>query len=93
MTEKIIACCKCGNVPDYTRKAFHLVFKGEMLPKICVGREEIRNFAEKLSPNKNITKYLNALAKSKEKYSYYFEYDEKGNITDQHNLLTGRKIA
>lgn len=91
---KIIACCSCGNVPKFTETAFPTLFPGEKMPKIYEGINQIRKFAEKLPPDTNIAKYLLALARSKERYSYYFEYDdESGDVISQWNILKGRKVA
>ena len=93
MTKEIVACCTCKNVPDYTRKSFPIIFPDKKLPSMYVGGDEIRKLAESLSPSTNIYKYLLALARNKEKYSYYFEYDENGDIVAQYNLLNGRKVS
>lgn len=89
----LIACCSCRNVPEKSKVAFEMYFEGEELPKIYSGINEIRKFAESLPPDWNVTKYLLALAKSKERYSYYFIFDEKsGDVTLQYNLLNGRRV-
>ena len=93
MTREIITCCACGNVPDYTEKSFKLVFPDKEMPKVYVGSSDIQKYAESLDQKMNITKYLLALARNKEKYSYYFEYSENGDLIAQYNLLNGRRIA
>ena len=91
--KNIIVCCSCQKVPSYSKDAFHIMFDGTPLPKMYVGISQIRKFAESLAPGWNITKYLMALAKSKEKYSYYFVYDERtGDVITQYDLLKGRKV-
>lgn len=90
---KIIACCACRNVPDYTKKSFRMLFPDDDMPKVYVGSSDVQKIAESLDQNMNITKYLLALARSKEKYSYYFEYAENGDIIAQYNLLNGRRVA
>ena len=93
MTTEIVVCCTCKNVPDYTKKSFPIVFPEKKLPRMYVGGDEIRKLAESLPQFTNIAKYLLALARNKEKYSYYFEYDENGDIVAQYNLLNGRKVS
>lgn len=89
----LIACCSCRNVPEKSRIAFAMYFEGEKVPKVYSGINEIRKFAESLPPEWNVTRYLLALAKSKERYSYYFIFDEEsGDVTLQYNLLTGRRV-
>ncbi len=91
---EVIACCSCGNVPDYTKESFGLLFPDKETPTIYKGINEIRRFAEKMSPDFNISKYLLALARSKNKYSYYFEYNEEtGEVISQWDILKGRKVA
>ena len=89
----LIACCSCRNVPEKSRIAFAMYFEGEKIPKVYSGINESRKFAESLPPDWNVTRYLLALAKSKEKYSYYFIFDEEsGDVTLQYNLLKGRRV-
>ena len=91
--KSLIACCSCQKVPDYSQKAFKIMFDDIPLPKMYVGINQIRKFAESLAPGWNITKYLMALAKSKEKYSYYLVYNEAtGDVITQYDLLKGRKV-
>ena len=89
----LIACCSCRNVPEKSKVAFNMYFEGVTLPDMFSGINEIRKLAESLDPDWNVTKYLLALAKSKEKYSYYIVFDgEDGDVTLQFNLLNGRRI-
>lgn len=89
----LIACCSCRNVPNKAKVAFEMYFEGATLPEMFVGINEIRKMAEQLNPDWNITKYLLALAKSKEKYAYYFVFDgEDGDVTLQFDLLKGKKV-
>lgn len=89
----LIACCSCQNVPGKAKTSFGMYFEGATLPEMFVGINEIRKMAEQLNPDWNITKYLLALAKSKEKYAYYFVFDgEDGDVTLQFDLLKGRKV-
>lgn len=91
--KSLIACCSCQKVPSYSKDAFQIMFDGIPLPEMYVGIKEIRHFAESLAPKWNVTQYLLALAKSKEKYSYYFVYDENtGDVITQYDLLKGRKV-
>ena len=88
----LIACCSCQNVPEKAKIAFEMYFEDVELPKIYTGINEIRKYAESLDPEWNITKYLMALAKSKERYAYYFTFAENGDIIMQFNLLKGRRV-
>lgn len=84
--------CSCGGVKDKAEKAFKILFPREEVPQVYRGEAAILKAANK-HPNTNICSYLTAIAKTNGRYAYYVASDDKGNVTDNYNLFTGKKVA
>lgn len=86
---KIIVTCSCRDMPKFAKDSFALLYKEET-PPILKTDDEIRAFMEG-QPEGEFKERLKALARSKQKFAYLFEYDN-GTITTLINLKTGAKI-
>lgn len=84
---KVILTCSCFNMSKKASEAFSLLFPNEVCPDIIKGRDRISKFANKIG-NDHIT----AISKLTGRFAYYLEIDGQ-NITEEYNLLTGRRIA
>ena len=84
--------CSCGGVKDKATTSFKILFPREEVPQVYRGEAAISRVASKY-PNTNIYNYLTAIAKTNGRYAYYVSSDENGNVVDNYNLLTGKKVA
>ena len=77
-TKEYIICCMCGDTPQFSRDSFKLLFKGKKMPDMWY--------------QPNLHNYIrDNLLNTKSKYSYYFRV-ENGDVVEQWNLLTGKKV-
>lgn len=90
MNEAIL-CCKCGQTPKYSEESFHLIKKNAPTPPIYAGSSQIA--ALKTPENSNIGKYVRSLVSNKGKFSYYMAWDADGMVTEQWDLLKGRRLV
>ncbi len=88
---KFIIRCTCGGVKTKMDAAMQLIAPGEPLPPEYKGKDAIKKLAAE-HPNTNLSRHLTALAKKSGRYCYYIEANDKGDIVDIRDLLTGRKI-
>lgn len=89
---KFILSCTCPDMPKFSREAFKILFPNDTVPEIYAGENKIYALADKF-PNTNFGNYAKALAKNKEKFAYYFEISENGDVKTQINLKTGAKVC
>ena len=89
---RVVVCCDCPGIPARARAAYAVKIKGE-LPDVVEGKNSICSMAERLPHGTPISEHIRALSKNKEKFAYYFEWEEDGTITKKYNLLTGRSVA
>lgn len=89
---KGIFVCSCGGMKEKAENAFKILFPRQEVPDIYRGEASIIKVASKY-PNTNIYNYLTAIAKTNGRYAYYISSDDKGNVVDNYNLLTGKKVA
>lgn len=71
----VIYTCGCGDTDAFVKDAFHIIFPKRSLPPIKQGSKECEN------------SQVAALAKSNQKYAYYF------GETETWDLLKGVRIA
>lgn len=88
---KCIVRCSCGGVKTKMEATFSLLFPNDKLPQEYRGSDNITKLA-KTCPNTNFSNYLLMIIKNRGRYCYYFDVDEKYNITTAYNLMTGEKI-
>lgn len=84
--------CSCSGVKEKATASFKILFPREEEPQVYRGEAAILRVAHKY-PNTNICSYLEAISKTNGRYAYYVASDDKGNVTDNYNLLTGKKVA
>lgn len=87
----VILTCSCLGIPKFAEEAYRLLFPDDPVPKIYSGENNIYYIANQF-PNTNFERYAKGLAKNREKFAYYFEINEKGDVVSQINLKTGLKI-
>lgn len=90
MTSKYIIRCTCGGVKTKMESAMQLIAPGEPLPKEYKGHDAANALAEKY-PNTNLAAFVTDIAKKRGRYCYYIEANEKGDVVDARDLLTGRR--
>lgn len=88
---KCIVRCSCGGVKSKMDAAMEMLFPGAQLPPEYKGKDNITKLA-KTCPNTNFSNYLLTVLKRTGRYCYYFDVDDKYNITEAYNLMTGEKI-
>lgn len=89
---KGIFVCSCGGMKEKAEKAFKILFPREEVPQIYRGEAAISRAAGKY-PNTNIHNYLTAISRTNGRYAYYVSSDDNGNVVENYNLLTGKKVA
>lgn len=88
---RAIICCECPGILPRA-KAAYTVHMRQPVPPIYEGRGSVSALADTLSQGSLIEQHIRALSRSKEKYAYYFEWDDK-HIIKKFNLLTGKEVA
>lgn len=89
---KVILVCSCSGMKEKAVQAYKILFPKEEEPTLFVGKDAIKKFAS-YHPGTNVANYAQAISKKNSRYSYYVEFDEKGDVTDNWNLLTGKRVA
>lgn len=87
---KCIIRCACGGIKTYIEKSMELLYPGKELPKEYLGRTAMKELMNEY-PDTNLSRHLEAMSKKSGRYAYYIEYDDKGDIVDMANLVTGKK--
>lgn len=85
---KYILICSCGGQWKKAAEAFNLIFPNEVLPEIIKGRDRIFKLATELNND-----HIKAISKLNGRYSYYINLDENNKITEEYDLITGKRIA
>lgn len=85
---KYILICSCGGQWKKAAEAFNLIFPNEVLPEIIRGRDRIFKLAKDLNND-----HIKAISKLNGRYSYYVNLDENNKITEEYDLITGKRIA
>lgn len=90
-----ILTCSCSQTPKYALESFNIMIgvkENIETPVMYSGERRISTLLEKLDPNTNIYKYVKSLNKNKDKFAYYMEWDDNGDVLRQFNLLTARRV-
>lgn len=87
----IIITCTCKGTPAFAKDAFQILYPGQPVPEIVSEKNQIYTVAEKWQGT-NFGNYAKALAKNQEKFAYYFEIAENGDVITQINLKTGMRV-
>ena len=91
-TSEYILCCKCGDTQSFSRDAFRLLFPGRAIPEQYL-QPDLHKLVAKLDKNGAFYKYVTEnLMTGKNKFSYFFSVGPKGEVLEQYNLLTGKKV-
>lgn len=85
---KYILICSCGGQWKKAAEAFNLIFPNEVLPEMIKGRDRIFKLAAELN-----NEHIKAISKLNGRYSYYVNLDENKKITEEYDLITGKRIA
>lgn len=86
-----IVCCDCPGVLPRARAAYTVHIK-KPVPRIYEGKSSICSLADSLPSGSPIEQHIRALSRNKEKFAYYFEWNDTA-IETKFNLLTGRKVS
>lgn len=90
MAKDFIICCDCGDTYQYSVDAHRLMSHGAKTPDVY-RHNKAHKLLDKLDNNTNVYKFVASLIKGKGKFSYYVEYDDNGDVTEQWNLLSGQR--
>ena len=88
---RFILTCSCPGTPKFAEEAYRILFPEEQPPKIYTGENNIYYLANQF-PDTNFGRYAKGLAKNRDKFAYYFEINEKGDVVSQINLKSGLKL-
>lgn len=89
---KVMLVCSCSGMKEKAKTAFKILYPNDEEPEMYVGRDAIKRFASR-HPGTNIANYAEATSKQNGRFSYYIEYDEKGDVNKIINLTTGKNVA
>ena len=89
---KLIIRCSCGGVKTKMEAAMKLIAPGEPLPPEYKGSAKMVELAEKY-PHTNLAEFLLTMSKKRGRFCYYIVTDDKYNITDARDLMTGRRLV
>ena len=84
---KVVLACSCSGQKKKAEEAFSILFPGEPMPKIILGKDNMMKFANEMNND-----HLKAIAKLKGRFAYYVEI-ENNNIIAEWNLSTGRRVG
>lgn len=85
---KHILICDCSGRQEKAVQAYDIIFPNTPVPQIIKGKEAISKLAAKYN-----NAHLRAISKLKGNFSYYIDVTESGKITEEYDLITGRKIG
>lgn len=90
---EVIITCKCGGIDEKAKAGFELLFPGRSLPKI-IRHQNIHTFLSSIPKDWSFSTYVaDNLIRNKEKFAFYFDVSEKGDIAAMYNLISGKKVA
>lgn len=94
MENEVIVCCDCGDTPKYALSSYKILhYRATSTPVVLKTHPKVAEFAEKLPEGSNIRRYLMTLNPGKgKKFAYSLKWDEKGDIIEQYDLMTGNKL-
>ena len=84
--------CSCSGVRERAEAGFKILFPKEEIPNVYRGEAAILKVAHANSGT-NLGEYLTAISKMNGRFAYYVAADENGDVTDNYNLLSGKKVA
>ena len=84
--------CSCSGVRERAEAGFKILFPKDETPNVYRGEAAIIKVAHANSGT-NLGEYLTAISKMNGRFAYYVESDDAGNVIDNYNLLTGKKVA
>lgn len=87
MTEYILSC-SCFNMKNRAKEAFAFLFPDRVLPDLVRGRDRVYKLGQSTGNEHIIT-----ISKLSGKYAYYVQLDEENKITEEWDLLRGKRIA
>lgn len=90
--DEAIVCCDCPGIPQRARAAYKLKISPDSVA-VFAGRSSVCSLRERLPSPSSIADHISACSRSKEKYAYYFKWDDKGAILRKYNLLTTSEVA
>lgn len=86
-----VVTCKCKDIALDAHNAYKILF-GQEPPEVYSGRDAIYKLAEHNSGT-NFATYLRALAQTTGKFMFYFKIASNGDVLEQWNLQTGKRVA
>ncbi len=87
-----ILVCSCSGVPEKAQTSYKIMFPDKPVPEVFKGKNRITTLAES-NPGTNLHSYALAFAKKNGQFAQLLVVDEFGNIKENYNLLTGKRVA
>lgn len=87
MTEFLLVC-SCFNMKNRAKEAFALLFPNKVLPDTVKGRDRVYKLGQ-ATDNEHIL----AISKLSGKYAYYIRLNKENKITEEWDLLRGKRLA
>lgn len=89
---KVMLVCSCSGMKEKAKTAFKILYPKAEEPEMFVGRDAIKKFASR-HKGTNVANYAEATSKQNGQFSYYIEYEDKGDVTLIINLTNGKRVA
>lgn len=87
MNEKeYLLVCSCSGQREKAETAYKLLYPEKELPEVIKGNTNVADLASRLH-----NEHIKAISKIKV-FSYYVKLSENGEIIEEYDLTTGRKI-
>lgn len=90
MAGDFIICCDCGDTYQYSLDAYKLMAHKSDAPTVY-RHNKAHKLLDELDNNTNVYNFVKSFLNSKGKYSFYVAYDDKGDVVEQWNLMTGQR--
>lgn len=84
---KFILTCACSGRDKKAITEYDILFPNSTTPEVVKGRDNLMKLATKYNNS-----HLRAIARLSRNFAYYVDIDSDGNILEEYDLATGKRI-
>lgn len=88
MSKAYILICDCSGRQEKAVQAYDIIFPNTPTPQIIKGKEAISKLASQY-----LNDHLRAISKLKGNFAYYIDIADNSRITEEYDLITGKRIG
>ena len=85
---KYLLVCSCSGGEEKAKIAYEIAKPNTPIPQVIKGKEAIAKLASQYNND-----HLRSISKLNGKFSYYVDITDSGKITEEYDLITGKRIA